>query len=432
MQSNADDSLSTSSTSTEPDNLLKILEVLRENRAEYDKALHQWNIEYKDVLDEEQIRERALMTSSGFRRTVSESKLSTKRTRFPSLNMKESMQSVCENGGYFDVSSNTSSLISLDNYEGFEDELSLIEQLSNNLIKDKQRVEERFSEMEQLMIDVQNENEENSRLQDRVAMAHRSLTLLELRQEKVMRDALYDNITANTTVRQLQDEVVQLRIREAQNRSDLQRLTSENSRLKLKVMEMRKMQKSATSKPPDPQPPKPVHLKTKSRPTTSGLMALDELCRPDHLDSTVVHRGTMKCFNRTVGIKLSPSTVPQQSVVKNSKCPLCGRRTIEAESSTDSDDVTITPGSYSLSKSTSTKEIENIVSLRTSISFLGFRVPIPLFFAIFLQAIDNCLLMLGHICFVEYPPLNFPELSFRVVDMLQQIRSKIHSTRVYS
>ena len=43
------------------------------------------------------------------------------------------------------------------------------------------------------MIDVQNENEENSRLQDRVAMAHRSLTLLELRQEKVMRDALYDN-----------------------------------------------------------------------------------------------------------------------------------------------------------------------------------------------------------------------------------------------
>ena len=43
------------------------------------------------------------------------------------------------------------------------------------------------------------------------------------------------SVSANKTLRELQDEIVDLRMREAQNLKDLHKLNKENSQLKLKV-----------------------------------------------------------------------------------------------------------------------------------------------------------------------------------------------------
>ena len=44
------------------------------------------------------------------------------------------------------------------------------------------------------------------------------------------------SVSANKTLRELQDEIVDLRMREAQNLKDLHKLNKENSQLKLKVI----------------------------------------------------------------------------------------------------------------------------------------------------------------------------------------------------
>lgn len=269
-------------------------------------------------------------------------------------------------------------------------------------------------------------------------------------------------MTANTTVRQLQDEVVQLRLREAQNREDLQRLTAENSRLKLKVLELRQ----GSLKPPLPTTAAATSSKTtaspkvvrpKVRAPSPGLSLLEDIAADEDggMDEGVVHRGTMRMFARrssasstaTSANAFQPISSSHRTHLRrradhhkhktNKPCPLCGRladasdtTTATESTSSSGDDVTVTEYYVNQRRSTrgtSTREIENIVALRTSVNFLGFSIPIPLFVAILIRVIDNCLLMIGHICFAEYPPLHFPELRFKALQLLREVRARLHN-----
>ena len=52
----------------------------------------------------------------------------------------------------------------------------------------------------------------------------------------VIKILCFFSVSANKTLRELQDEIVDLRMREAQNLKDLHKLNKENSQLKLKVI----------------------------------------------------------------------------------------------------------------------------------------------------------------------------------------------------
>ena len=64
--------------------------------------------------------------------------------------------------------------------------------LLESLKETREKVSEECGEFEKLIGDISKEANESLSLRERVGMTHRSLTLIEMRQEKAMREALYE------------------------------------------------------------------------------------------------------------------------------------------------------------------------------------------------------------------------------------------------
>ena len=253
---------------------------------------------------------------------------------------------------------------------------------------------------------------------------------------------------------------MQMMIRDAQNREDLQRVTAENSQLKLKVMEFRKLYsrpRSATnnknknnSAPPlVPLTPKktPWSRKAATPEPSPGLMVFEDILQDMDAGgptgrSSVLHRGQMGRFHAGAGFGALSSKPPQlltalthqevhrHSPPSKSPCPLCGHVAAAVSCpSTDGSDTDVTLTQELLvgqrNKATSTRELENIVAVRRSVRLLGFEVPVPLFVAMLIHVVDTFLLLLGHLCFAEYPWLEFPGLRFKVVRALREVRGRV-------
>ena len=242
-------------------------------------------------------------------------------------------------------------------------------------------------------------------------------------------------VTANCTIRKLHDEVIQLRIRESQQQSDIQRLMAENSRLKMKLMEARfhgpvaktKNRKSAsTSILPEEISEEELSTQTSPPPPTpasAGLHEIDNLDKP--VCSGVIQRGSLSLYKTkdergTICVS-DENLFSTSSNVRNRKkpCPLCSD--IPEYSNSDERE------KNTRSVGTSTADIENIVAHRTSIVVMGMVLPIPLFLACLLRTIEESMLMIGRVCFAELPPFDpsFPELHDDVMDSLKELYAKV-------
>jgi len=65
--------------------------------------------------------------------------------------------------------------------------------LLERLKETRKKVTSKCGEFEEMIADVNKAVNESLSLRERVGMTHRSLTMIEMRQEKVMREALYEN-----------------------------------------------------------------------------------------------------------------------------------------------------------------------------------------------------------------------------------------------
>ena len=70
---------------------------------------------------------------------------------------------------------------------------SAMQSLLERLRETKERVTAQNDELEGMISNISKATNESCLLRERVGMTHRSLTLIEMRQEKVMREALYEN-----------------------------------------------------------------------------------------------------------------------------------------------------------------------------------------------------------------------------------------------
>jgi len=241
------------------------------------------------------------------------------------------------------------------------------------------------------------------------------------------------SVHSNAHVRELQDEVIELRIRDVQQQGDIQRLMAENSRLKLRLMEARSRNPVAvksnlgltalasvdTEAPPSSYP---------SSSSLQGLLDVDDLSQPSPVCERVMQRATM----RSVAPKqlfTSPDIVVHEntSVEKKSRCPLCQQ--YESYDSDDNDydgEVEETAkdlGSRKTSVATCTSDLHEFVAEERQVYFLGIRFPVPHFVACVLRALEESMAVIGHICFAEMPPCGpiFPELEKDFVKKINQM-----------
>lgn len=244
---------------------------------------------------------------------------------------------------------------------------------------------------------------------------------------------VFSTVTSNCTIRRLQDEVIQLRIREAQHQSDIQRLVAENNRLKMKLMEAR-FHGSSSKKPkktkPNPQVSAVIEEKKKenfyTNATMPGLHEIDDLSKP--VCSGAIQRGALALYKTkrddrgTICVSEQLPEPEPESILRKRKnaCPLC--------SSLPSDDIDAwddDTGSRSIG--TSTADIENIVAMRNSIVVMGLVLPIPLFLSCLLRTLEESMMMLGRVCFAELPPFDptIPGLHEEIMEALNQMYLRV-------
>ena len=70
---------------------------------------------------------------------------------------------------------------------------SALENILEQLRETREKVTSKCGEFEGMIADISKEASDSISLRERVGMTHRSLTMIEMRQEKVMREALYEN-----------------------------------------------------------------------------------------------------------------------------------------------------------------------------------------------------------------------------------------------
>ena len=68
-----------------------------------------------------------------------------------------------------------------------------LQNLLERLRETRRKVSAKCDEFDGMVADISKEAEESVSLREKVGMTHRSLTLIEMKQEKVMREALYEN-----------------------------------------------------------------------------------------------------------------------------------------------------------------------------------------------------------------------------------------------
>ncbi|CAK8689273.1 unnamed protein product [Clavelina lepadiformis] len=446
----------------ECDDLRHALKVLETSKGFLDHAFSKWQERYKDVIDPEELDDSVTKSTSSSDteedKTVSDDSLSF--TSFDNdsafepcenvLRRRKSSRISPKNGQtYPDKEYNkgwrkemhfTDQFISEHEDEYFEvtpsknddkeidDFTSSWCSLLKNLEESKRQTEAKCDLMQDTISDVSKAVDESRILRERIGMTHRSLTLLEMRQEKMMREALYENVSANCFIRRLQEEVIQLRIRETQHQSDIQRLVAENSRLKLKLMEAKSRFSGVTRLTNDDlglsTAAEKVPSKYKSQKSSPGLSDIDVLQKP--VCTGAVHRGSLTMFKDEIRVYRSPpseassSIQPESPVPQSTVCPLCNRQ-INDDILYDFDDepATRTVG-------TSTADLENQISLRRTISIFGLTLPIPLFVACFLRAIEDSMLLIGRFCFAELPiDPTFPELQGEFMKALRQVHERV-------
>ena len=237
-------------------------------------------------------------------------------------------------------------------------------------------------------------------------------------------------------MRKLHEEVIQLRIRESQQQSDIQRLMAENNRLKMKLMEARfhgsvsktRSRKSAsTSILPEEirDDESPVSVSSQPpTPVSAGLHDINDLSKP--VCAGAIQRGTLSLYKTrddrgTIVVSKDDNLLSTSANVRKRKtpCPLCGDIPDYSDLQ-EAEETTRTVG-------TSTADIENIVAHRTSIVVMGMVLPIPLFLACLLRTIEESMLMIGRVCFAELPPFDpsFPKLHDEIMESLKEMYTKV-------
>ena len=210
-------------------------------------------------------------------------------------------------------------------------------------------------------------------------------------------------------------------------------------------------------KPPLPQqkqPKKNPRLQNKKkavqtprqRPPSPGLMDLEGLdTSPGQLQATnIVHRGTMGSFQRakphnknSYGKKIPAIKTPEKSLSqvlteskKSKLCPLCKSPSSESKNKNVKK---LTP-KKSFTKSTSTKDIENVVAIRTSINLFGIVIPIPMFLYMLLRVLERLYQMF--VTWLKHGPfhnVNFPyNLKISAMKVLRDVRARFHFNPMYS
>nr|CAB3262203.1 uncharacterized protein LOC100178656 [Phallusia mammillata] len=445
-------------TLEDSNDLVTVLQVLHRNIAETQRSFLQWRDEYKDLSTDPDFDNEPLLCDI---KMAAAEAVGPENEKIKTVTMHDKAVStdsllfpgVADDSGHCDVTIDGTEVnyddlladcdvheeeyfevMSVASDEGQNDETSL-DGLVQKLRKLKESLASKNSEVEREINGVKREASEGCSLRERIGMNHRSLTLLERRQEKVMREALYENVTANTRIRQLQDEVIQLRIRDTQHQSDIQRLMAENSRLKLKLMESRARSPAFSAqikskKPPSPVPTPPLQEEKRNMSPVSlpGLMELEDLNRP--VCTRVVQRATMSTMDFIRPFELTDEITLHENTaqLKKTRCPLCHHMPgDETEFDPFMDDISDCLSPFATrSIGTSTCDLQNVVSVRTSVCFMGVYLPLPLFVAYFLQRIEETMNMVGQICFSEIAPFDpsFPEFQLDFADFMKSVHNR--------
>ncbi|XP_026694706.2 uncharacterized protein LOC100178656 [Ciona intestinalis] len=244
-------------------------------------------------------------------------------------------------------------------------------------------------------------------LQDRIRMTQGTLSRLEMRQEKITREAIYENVTSQCHIRQLEDEVIQLRMREARHQADIQHLMAENSRLKLQMMKIQPWSNIS-----DPNRELRMTSQTKTnfvKSKSSGLMDVDQLIKP--ICDGIMQRGALpRCVISSQQALVKAPTVP-------TKCPLCGHQS-KPESRRD-----VTTRSVS----TSTMDLQNIVALQSTVCVMGIFLPIPLVLSCFMTSLDESISNISRVCFASMMPSDphLADMQAQVIKALGSMRCRI-------
>ena len=190
----------------------------------------------------------------------------------------------------------------------------------------------------------------------------------------------------------------------------------------------------------------------RARPASPGLMDLEGLDTSHDVHATnIVHRGTMGSFQSVkpanksfMGkniprIKSPEKKEEKRDDLKNSKsCPLCNASCSEENyNKLKSAQKIPSKKSGNLStktKSTSTKEIENVVAIRHSINLLGICIPIPVFIYMLLRILERMYQMF--VTWIRHGPfhnVHFPHnLKISALKLLRDIRARFHFNPMHS
>ena len=203
-------------------------------------------------------------------------------------------------------------------------------------------------------------------------------------------------------------------------------------------------QQHQPKKNPRLQKPRKAVGNPRQRPPSPGLMDLEGLdTSPGQLQATnIVHRGTMGSFQRVkpqnknlYGKKIpaikTPEKIEALGESRNTKtCPLCKSPSSESVNK----NVKKLTAKKSFTKSTSTRDIENVVAIRTSINLFGIVIPIPLFVYMLLRMLERLYQMF--VTWLKHGPfhnLNFPHnLKISAMKVLRDVRARFHFNPMYS
>ena len=300
-----------------------------------------------------------------------------------------------------------------------------------------------LKDIDEVILNVEEAVVENNRLRENIAMNHYSLTLLELREEKILREALQENVGCHSYIQKLQDELLVMKLNSDQHRRDIQRLMAENSRLKLQVKELKSKSPSKVLKSNLQNTFKPTKLSSipnKSKdevdvPLKPGLEALHE---PKF--QNIVQKCTITSMmapiqdtrQKLAELKLTLN-VSESSNGMNGLNSLC--------SSTESPSPRTNECMFCKSEfparkvkkiktcdiGTSTSDIENIIATRSTVDFLGINFPIPLYVACLSKLLDDSMFIMRQVYFDELVKLdsNFPELQSAILKVVSDLKCKM-------